>query len=85
MQKFKKLRNSIVVKIRNAKKEYFDNAAQRLLINRNTASWWSTIKTYMKSDIKSPMPPRNVDDIVIYLTGVNKSQSMDTHRGIKQL
>jgi len=38
VQKFKKLRNNIVVKIRTAKKEYFDNAAQRLLINRNTAS-----------------------------------------------
>ena len=65
MQKLKKLRNNIVVKIRTAKKEYFDNAAQQLLINRNTASWWSTIKTFMESDIKSPIPPLNVDDTVI--------------------
>ena len=60
MQKFKKLRNNIVGKIRTAKKEYFENAAQQLLINRNTAYWWSTFKTFMKSDIKSPIPPLNV-------------------------
>ena len=28
--------------------------------------WWSTINTFMKSDIKSPIPPLNVDDTVIY-------------------
>ena len=63
MQKFKKLRNNIVVKIRTAKKQY---SAQQLLINRNTASWWSTINTFMKSDIKTPIPPLNVDDTVFY-------------------
>ncbi|WAR04712.1 hypothetical protein MAR_020081, partial [Mya arenaria] len=45
--KFKDLRNTIISKIRDAKKAHIDTISKSLLDKKNSKDWWSTVKQFM--------------------------------------
>lgn len=64
--KFRKLRNNVIQLLRKGKDDHFLKLADKLKTdNRNTKSWWSTMKSVINTNTKSSIPPLQHNDILL--------------------
>ena len=56
-KRFRRLRNSTIMTIRNSKSAYYTKLSERLISNHNSSKdWWKTLKEYMCPNRKETIP-----------------------------
>ena len=61
--KFRRLRNNVIQTIRKYKDDHFLKLAEILKSsNKNSKSWWSTMKSVLNKNVKKSIPPLQHND-----------------------
>ncbi|MES9883416.1 MAG: reverse transcriptase family protein [Sedimenticola sp.] len=75
---YKHLRNATTTLVRNAKKNHKDNLSAELnSCTHSSSNWWSSLKSFIKSDASSSIPPLKHNDQV-HTDGNAKANLLNT-------
>lgn len=76
-ENYKRVRNKVTCEIRKSKKENIQKLAEKLQRNDNCPKdWWKTLKTFIKPEQPSTLPPLSKDGI-IYTSDEDKANALN--------